>query len=838
MMKHGIGAAARSFARDLALAWIYLPISLLACTIMALLARSLFGLQYSTGAVVATALLLGTGIGLLGPALRNRWCGGALITGLASLLLVGNAVKVGMLHAPLSVADLQALPILLSTLSGGPLLLAGVLIAIAVLLPLASIRFRWRSLPALALLIGMIAVIPALSNPSHPFYGFLLPLEGSGQEVDSKDTMLVSRRNDQMSLLKARGPLLYLSEDWRVQREDTREIPSAAEIHALPLKKWHPGNIAKKRNVHLVLLESVWDLSLLDHYHSNRSALDPRFLALWKSAGQPYLLSPEMGGVTANAEFEVLCGFPAPRNSVAFMNLLRRPSPCLPAALARAGYHTMASHAHNADNWNRITAYENAGFEHYYPDSAFELDDLEGGMLADGSFFRQNIQFLDEVGTDVPVFNYLVSLSSHWGYLRNQERRPDLIRIEPGNAPVLEAYANAVAYTTAAFMDWSEAIIARDPDALIIAFGDHSPSLDADPDPYTFVNGADPADFDSPDTRRRVGMSRTPLLILDGRRGAVATGTNIPMYELPGLIGQLLGNNALLPQSAQQGPMILRPFRGHLLSNDDGRWFDCGNRESPVRNQSCDHAWGQFSPLRLLRQDTLLGEGHYLSAQHALAFRNPRLKAISVEQRHAACEFDLDDWSPRIATSGLGFNVQSDGSSAMWFSMKHLRGMPVVHVGEVAGISNQGDHLLTASFPAGAIAGLAGRQPVTLTCPGQRPVQVGTLAFETRTHASQPENCSFTVDQWGPHTGTGGRGFNLDPDGRSTVWVTMKQLKGQPLIHVNGMTGNSTFGENLVTAAFTDMASLTEPTSLPVTIACPGQPAVELGAIQLGAAAH
>ncbi|QKW58178.1 LTA synthase family protein [Stenotrophomonas sp. NA06056] len=805
----------------------------------ALLAWALCDLQYSMGAVAATAVPLGLAMWLLGPAVRNHWWGTAVITGAASLLLVGNAVKIGMLHTPLSIADVQALPVLLSTLSGHTLLLAMALITLAALLALASLRPRWVTLGLLAATASAAVLLAAAAGTVRSASELLLPVALQEQKMPNGEIVRVPGRQDQLSLLRARGPLLYLLEDWRLMREDSRGVPTAAEINALSLQAWHPGRIEVRRNVHIVLLESVWDISLLDHYHSNRSPFDPRFQALWERAGRPYVLSPEMGGATANAEFEVLCGLPAPRNSVAFVNLMRNPSPCLPAVLARAGYRSVASHAHQADNWNRISAYDQAGFDLYRPISAFDLDDLEGDLLADSSFFRQNLQYLDENPTTQPRLNYLVSLSSHWGFVRNTERRPDLVSISPDNAPRLRDYANAVAYTTRAFMDWAEAIVARDPDALIVAFGDHSPSLDVDPDPYIAVNGKDPASFDNAETRRKVGISRTPLLIIDGSRGAVRTGTDLPMYELPGLIGQLLGSSALLPQSAQRGVMTLRPFRGHLLASDDGSWSDCASRESAPRTSACNAAWQQFDSLRALRQDIVLGQGHYLRAQHATDYRTPRLQAMAIDERHAACEFeaDLDGWGPRQAVQGQGVNVQPDGSSAMWFPMKHLRGTPQVLIGSTPAVVTTVEGLITAAFPTPALATLSGRVPVTLACPGQTAVEIGVLDLQPPAPVpGMVEDCSFSVEAWGPKTGTAGQGFNLQSDGSSGLWISMKHLRGQPRVYLGQTVGTSSYGSALVTSAFSDPGLFAGAKALPVSVACPGQRAIELGTIEMTSA--
>lgn len=814
--------------------WSYLPITAVICAVMAGLSWLIWGLRYTVIGVAMTALPLGLILVLLGPCFRNRIWGTVMCTSIASVLILGNALKVALLHAPISISDVHSLRVLISTLSGAPLALAVGLLIGAAMLSALSIRPSPRSLKSLALATGCAALLIALGSWQHPLYERLLPVPAESRTMPNGEIVRIHAPRDQIGILQARGPLLFLFDDWRVLREDTRNVPNQHDIESLQLQSWAPGDFSASRNVHVVLLESIWDTSLLDRYQSDRDPLDPRFLALWEQAGKPYMLSPEMGGGTANAEFEVLCGFPAPRNSMAFVNLLRNASPCLPAVLSRMGYRSIASHAHHADNWNRVSAYGRAGFDHYRPIEAFDLDDMEGIFLADSSFFRQNLAFLDGQEHGRPVFNYLVTLSSHWGYLRNMQRRPDLVATYPDDAPMLHGYANAVAYTTRAFMDWTAGVLSRDPHALIVAFGDHAPSLDADPDPYTEVNGRDPATFDSPETRRRLGIARTPLLIINGERGPVHAGTDVPMYELPGLIGELLGSGALLPQSAQRGPMTIRPFRGHMLTGHDGIWQDCAEHPGAERMPVCDQAWTQFNQLRMLRQDTVLGHGHYLRAQGADDYRQVRRTAMEVEQRHQACAFEVEQWGPQEGTVSKGLNVQADGSSAIWIRMKSIRGEPEVKIDGMPGIPTRADGLITAAFPSDRLASRAGKLPVTLTCPDQIPVLIGNIDIQP---AAPPNltRCSFTVDQWGPRTGRVREGFNVQPDGSSGLWITMKNLRGTPEIRLGEATGTSHYAESLVTSGFNDPALFTQAAQLSVSIQCPGQAPMQLGLIEIGA---
>ncbi len=462
--------------------------------------------------------------------------------------------------------------------------------------------------------------------------------------------------------------------------------------------------------------------------------MDPRFLALWTAAGKPYALSPVFAGTTANAEFEVLCGFPAPRTSVAFVNRRRNASPCLPAVSGSKGYLSVASHAHEASNWNRSHAYKVAGFERYRPIEAFALDDMEGSYLFDGSFFSQNLDYLAAKEAERPVFNYQISLSSYWAYSRNLKARPDRVKVLTGHSALLHDYVNATAYTTATFFDWSRAILAADPDAIIVAFGDHAPVLgkgEGERDPYRDVNNSDPAHFDSEQTRAALGLARVPLLVIDGVRGPVKVAGDRPLYELPHMVLGLLGPGELLPQSAQSSPLAVRPFLGHLLTGLNGTWQDCAETAPLAASAVCMKARERAGTLRTLRRDTILGQTHFVRNMKAdgLLDRTRRI-GMETERTSSACAVKVAQWGPQEGSVGTGFNLQADGSNAVWISTTALRGHPVVRVGGVEGKSVYGNGgVITSEFRDRALYAKAATPPVTVQCADEPAQLVGQITI-------------------------------------------------------------------------------------------------------------
>jgi phosphoglycerol transferase MdoB-like AlkP superfamily enzyme len=137
------------------------------------------------------------------------------------------------------------------------------------------------------------------------------------------------------------------------------------------------------RNIHVVLEESFWDPSPLTAAGVTQSPIDPRFLKLWADSGYTHSLSPAFAGQTANAEFEVLCGFPIDRASVKFEEGFNDKIPALPHLLKEIGYRTVASHPNSPGFWNRQVAYRKLGFETFWSLPNFIQDDMAGPFLSD-----------------------------------------------------------------------------------------------------------------------------------------------------------------------------------------------------------------------------------------------------------------------------------------------------------------------------------------------------------------------------------------------------------------------------------------------------------------------
>lgn len=688
--------AAQRITWSAALLAVALPLA-----VSALLSRYWFGVPVGITGLAIDALMFVGLVAWLRLALRGRYSLFVIGVILALLFQLAHTIKISFLGLPVLASDIDAGMALFHVLTGWRKLVA--IFGVGLLIVLA-VWALWPRRGGLRYLLGAAVYVLLMARVAP---NFVTPSFGE----------------DRLALLKAYGGVIEVLDSYMKSAKQFESLPSAAEVHAaldgvIPLDS-SASNTFRARNIHLVLLETLWDPRQLKAYTFSQDPWDPRFRHLWEQGERSSVLVPSFGGATANAEFEVLCGMPSSGEAVLFDGFVKNSLRCLPHVLREAGYSTVASHPYYADFWSRDHAYPLLGFEQYRPISAFDLDDMDGGFLSDASMFRQVRSREVERVDRRPVFNYVVSLSSHYPYARNRRSRPNLVHVQP-HVQLLEDYVNAARYTTAAFMDYVETVHAADPDALIVAFGDHAPVLGNKPDPYA-ESGLSMQASDSLPV-----LARTPLLMVDGRHGAISLGT-VPLRFLPDLLLQRLGQGApRLPIWAVDRPQLKsfkgsQEYLGRMLVIDNGRWVACVDE-----NHACAEARAFHKRLHVLRDDMIRG---YQFSMSALGQERPIAKLeMAVAHDYPECSLPIRLWGPQRVSVGKGFNVQPDGASALWMALTSTgRGKPVIKIGaDTAKVTISGD-LASVSFRSPGFLKGAGEYIVRVICPNGDEKQIGQL---------------------------------------------------------------------------------------------------------------
>jgi phosphoglycerol transferase MdoB-like AlkP superfamily enzyme len=577
-------------------------------------ASAFFGVALYSGAPWADLglhLVLGA---LLLAMSRNRWTFLLMMATIMALLHIGNAIKLSILGGPLMPDDTLALRTLLMLLKGWWLALAvGFLLLLAGTAALALDLRPRRARIAAGVLAAVVASV------------VLMPERVTRAMDDTFGNVVWNQRGNYLS----RGPMVHMLQETAryAARGDSApaldKVAHAAQllrplVHLAALTEGSepaPAIVAppSRRNVHVILLESFWDPSVLTQADFSRDPFDAGFRALWDEAGNSRALVPVFGGYTANSEFEALCGFPVTQDWVFFEARLRNPAPCLPRTLHQAGYTTLVSHPNVAAFWNRVNAYDRAGFNLYWSAKDFRLDDMNGEFLADSSLYQQvlnKIQPLLETGT--PTFNYILTFFGHLEYPLNAQR-PAMVKVRGKDVdPVVERYANTVYYKSRELMAFLDQLRAADPNAVIVMFGDHLPFLGGNLEPYaqSGVLAKDRAAFDD---RMFRDQYSTPLIVIDGRNGPVKLGS-VPLYRIPSVVLALLGQPqpSVMDMSRMPRGMVVRPLPGmNVVLTPDGTVSAC--RGSPQDDAVCNAARDWLDAVSTVSADLFWGKQHVLS---------------------------------------------------------------------------------------------------------------------------------------------------------------------------------------------------------------------------------
>ncbi|WP_432744810.1 LTA synthase family protein [Methylobacter sp. G7] len=532
---------------------------------------------------------------------RKAWIFLVIHTLLMGVLYTGNAVKISFFGGPLMPDDIFALQSLLLILDGWRFFAAAIpLAAIASLLLFNFSMRHWSAY--LASLMVILLGITVVYKPNT----LLTPLDGYfGNSVWDQRSNYVWRGATLYTLLETAR---YFAAADVIPDTDTAQEAAdnllAVDLTDSPAKKQAIAKEFTPRNVHIVLLESFWDPNALKKAKFKQNPLAPEFRELWKSAGYSQALDPVFGGFTANSEFEVLCGFPAMKNTVKFERQFLNDAPCLPHLLADKGYRTIASHPNVPVFWNRVNAYRRMGFETYWSLKDFVQDDMNRNFMSDSTLYRQVLEKISgPLAAKQPVLDYIVTYFGHWNYPLS-ESRPDKISSR-SEVDEVTAYANTIYYKSRELMDFIKEVRKRDPEGIIVVFGDHLPFLGENFAGYveSGVLSTNRSDFTPAMFKAYVS---TPMLIIDGKRGPIKFGS-LPLYQVPKLLLDLLNFNepSIMDYTQPLPDMRVRPLPGlHFNVSANGTVELC---KEPPYSETCQLSSRWLENIAIVSNDLFMG---------------------------------------------------------------------------------------------------------------------------------------------------------------------------------------------------------------------------------------
>ena len=125
-------------------------------------------------------------------------------------------------------------------------------------------------------------------------------------------------------------------------------------------------------------------------------------------------------GTSSDAEFTLNTSLMPVQSGTVFVSYYNRTYQSLESLLNEKNYYTFSMHGNKASMWNRDKMYPYLGYQRFYAEEDYNIDEIVGLGLSDKSFFKQNETKLEEIQKMVDESdnfnNYmgtLIMLSNH-----------------------------------------------------------------------------------------------------------------------------------------------------------------------------------------------------------------------------------------------------------------------------------------------------------------------------------------------------------------------------------------------------------------------------------------
>jgi hypothetical protein len=254
--------------------------------------------------------------------------------------------------------------------------------------------------------------------------------------------------------------------------------------------------------------------------------------------------------------------------------------------------------------WNRVNAYRHLGFQTYWSIQDFVLDDMNREFLSDASLYRQVIEKISgTLDAKQPILDYIVTYFGHWNYPLS-ESRPVKISSR-SKVEEVSSYANTIYYKSRELMGFLDQLRQRDPDGIIVAFGDHLPFLGENFAGYVDSGVLSPNRSEFTPAMFKFYVS-TPMIIIDGKNGPVKSG-NIALYQVPKLLLDLLNYNepSIMDYVSPPPGMRIRPLPGlHFDLLKDGKVDVC---KEPPYSEACQKSVRWLQDISVVSNDLFIG---------------------------------------------------------------------------------------------------------------------------------------------------------------------------------------------------------------------------------------
>lgn len=559
-------------------------------------------IAHRPGMVLLNLAIVLSGVALVS-FLANSLDGGCQIAGILFLApAVAHYLKRRWLGQPLVPSDvglLREVAELIPRMCSPGLAIAGALVGIGVLVVLGAglraitaMRFSRssRTIAALAMILT-----PAIVLLQPPASMYVTPPPGSvaGTAVP------IGRYYEENGFAASFFTMFHRSGP--TQPEGYSDAAVQTALREFSRRAANPAvHAAVQPDVVLILSESFWDATRLPGVRYSEDPI-PRFHALQKQRPHPDFLSPVFGGLTANAEFEVLTGMSmsfVPEGEVPYAKYIRDTFPSIAWVFKSQGYSTVALHANTPLFWERNRVLPLLGFDQFHGSEVFSPSDLVGPYFSDRALTLRIRQEL--TAAERPLFLFAISMENHGPFYHKGFKSLDVkvtSPMSPADKELVETLCQGLKDADQSLGMLVDFLAERKKPTILIFFGDHLPVLGADYGVFRrtgFVAGDTSA-------QDRLRLHTTPVLV---------------WANFPCKFNETAG--AMSPQMIWPGVLsaagIGHPFYTGLLPRVASRQLGVSRMVSLDANGQLMSPSGQVDPVlhdyELIEYDLLFGRRH------------------------------------------------------------------------------------------------------------------------------------------------------------------------------------------------------------------------------------
>lgn len=202
-------------------------------------------------------------------------------------------------------------------------------------------------------------------------------------------------------------------------------------------------------------------------------------------------------GTSSDTEFTFNTSLMPSTTGTVFVSYWNREFITIPKLLKEQGYYTFSMHGNKADMWNRKLMHKEMGYDRFYSENDYEIDEVIGLGLADKSFFRQSIDKIEKISNKYDkYYGTLITLSNHTPFsnldkygdydvdMKVNKLNPVTGLEEPYSYPYMEdtimgRYIKSMHYSDEALGEFINGLDEKGllEDTVIVIYGDHDARL-------------------------------------------------------------------------------------------------------------------------------------------------------------------------------------------------------------------------------------------------------------------------------------------------------------------------------------------------------------------------